>query len=221
MEWKAIRDITEPDKILCIIWQHSLSELWASIQPFRLCPMGLHLALVGAWVAVVVVTRVEALFPFSEADVPSNRSSKSFVFWQCEVGGAAIWWLASEFQLPVGDWPRRSNGAESRQCRVPPPHTHTHHLLLLPPCSSHPTAPTLRSSPVLIVTHCLLRLEMWLTTQAICWSTALTIEGFFLTRAVRLGYLGTGCGDYLSAMTVDLLALLCVLVVTSSAMEGK
>lgn len=53
----------------------------------------------GGSVAVVVVTRVEALFPFSEADVLSNRSRKSFVFWQCQVGGAAVWWLASEFQL--------------------------------------------------------------------------------------------------------------------------
>lgn len=38
---------------------------------------------------------------------------------------------------------------------------------------------------------------------------------------MRVGYLGTSCGDYPSAMTVDLLTLLCVLVITSSAMEGK
>ncbi len=130
---------------------------------------------VCAWVAVAVVTRVVALFPFSEADAASNRSRKSFVFWQCEVGGAAGWWLVSEFQLSVGDWPRRSNGAVSRRCRIPPLPITTSSS----PCSSHPSAPTLRSSPVLIVTHCLLRLEMWLTTQAICWSTALTTEGFF------------------------------------------
>ncbi|KAF3858335.1 hypothetical protein F7725_011536 [Dissostichus mawsoni] len=43
--------------------------------------------------------------------------------------------------------------------------------------------------------------------------------GILLTRTVRLGHLGKGCGDYPSAMTVDLFALLCVLVITSSAME--
>lgn len=157
-----------------------------SIHPGRLdrLPWGFQLGLMYTWDAVAATTRLVALFPFKEADTVSNRSRKSFVFWQCEVGGAAGCRLVREFQLPVGDWPRRCNGAVSRQCRPhrPPP------LIQPPPssppssppsCSSHSSAPTLRSSPALIVTHCLLRLEMWLTTQAICWSTALTTEGFF------------------------------------------
>lgn len=114
---------------------NSLTELCARIQPFRWCPMGLHLALMCAWDAVVGVTRVEALFPFSEADVPSNRSRKSFVFWQCQVGGPAVWWLASEFELPVGDWPGALMGL--RAGNVP----HPRHLLLLPPVLLAPHSP--------------------------------------------------------------------------------
>lgn len=100
-------------------------------------------------VAVDVVTRMEALFPFTEADVLSNRSRKSFVFWQCEVGGAAVWWLAREFHLPVGDWPRRSNGAESMQCRVP-----LNYHLLLPPTPTPRTLHPLRSAlPLCWLSH--------------------------------------------------------------------
>lgn len=58
-------------------------------------------------------------------------------------------------------------------------------------------------------------------TGSVYWSTALTTEGILLTRTVRPACLGTRCGDYPSAMSVDLLALLCVLVITCSAMEGN
>lgn len=119
-----------------------------------------------AWLVGAALSRLVALFPFTVADTASNRSRKSFVFWQCAVGGAPGYRLVSEFQLPVGDWPRPSNGAVSRQCRVSPTYT--------PSLPRTPLLATLRSFLALIVTHCLLRLEMWHTTEAICWSTALT-----------------------------------------------
>lgn len=122
-----------------------------------------------AWLVGAALSRLVALFPFTVADTASNRSRKSFVFWQCAVGGAPGYRLVSEFQLPVGDWPRPSNGAVSRQCRVSP--TYSTYTPSLP---RTPLLATLRSFLALIVTHCLLRLEMWHTTEAICWSTALT-----------------------------------------------
>lgn len=122
-----------------------------------------------AWLVGAALSRLVASFPFTVADTASNRSRKSFVFWQCAVGGAPGYRLVSEFQLPVGDWPRPSNGAVSKQCRVSP--TYSTYTPSLP---RTPLLATLRSFLALIVTHCLLRLEMWHTTEAICWSTALT-----------------------------------------------
>lgn len=199
-----------------------------SIHPGRLdrLPWGFQLGLMYTWDAVAATTRLVALFPFKEADTVSNRSRKSFVFWQCEVGGAAGCRLVREFQLPVGDWPRRCNGAVSRQCRPhrPPP-------LIQPPPSSPPLISPLLllsllspNTPLFPGADCH---TLFTTAWNVTHNTGYLLEyrsdnwGILLTRAVRVGYLGTSCGDYPSAMTVDLFALLCVLVITSSAMEGK
>lgn len=65
-----------------------------------------------------------ALFPFSVAEAVSNRSRKSFVFWQFVLGGAVACGLVGEFQLPIHDWPQRCNCSVSSRCRVPPPRLH-------------------------------------------------------------------------------------------------
>lgn len=156
------------------------------------------------------------------------------MFWQWEVGGAAGRWLAAEFQLPAADWLRRSNGGLWGEAM-----SGLLFLLFLPPtpCSSHPLSKPLSTHsaplPRRWLSHIVyygLRCDSQQHNQAICcWSIPLWQLRDSFGRAPWCSaswfYLGTGLvlwrRLYPSAMTVDLFALLGVLVITSSAMEGK
>ena len=137
--------------------------------------------------------------------------------------------LAGEFQPPVDDWPRRSNGGcESRQCWVSPP--------LITPPPPPPPAPRTPSvspphTPLLWLSHSVyygLKCDSQhrLSAGVPRWHT----EGsrFFDARRASWLIFFRGGGDTrcletmpFSAATVDLCALFCALVITSSAMEGK
>lgn len=179
-----------------IILSYRPTEHWRSSDFLPPHPRERRSALTRSPAAVLSLTRVVSQFPFSAADFASNRSGKSFVFWQCELGGAGSRRLVAELQLPGGDWPRCSNGGPWAADVGAPPHTPTSPTSF--PSTSTPPQPLHSALPfALIVTHCLLRLEMWLTTRAICWSTT---EGFspgvFFWRApCVLVILGNGCGD--------------------------
>lgn len=175
-----------------------------------------------------------ALFPFREAGGPSNRSGKSFVFDTARwVERRSADWLES-FSSALSDWSGRSNGAESRRCRVPPHlhHQHHHRLLLLlhhltplPTPFSHPRSPSpLRSSP------CADCHTLFTTAGDVTHGPGCLLEYrsdnrgiLFDARPCALAIRGPAAETCScpSAMAVDLFALLCALVAASSAMEGK
>lgn len=167
--------------------------------------------------AVVSATRPVALFPFSEADVAWNRSRKSFALWQCEVGGAALHWLAGEFssRTPIGPDTPLGGCYEHAMSGLPHPSSS--------PCPSHPSVPYTPFFPLCRLSHIVyygLKCDSQhgLSAGVPLWQ----LRGFFWRAPCVLVIWGqTGCGHYPLAMTVDLFALLCALVITSSAMEGK
>lgn len=148
----------------------------------------------GFTAAVATFSQLAALLPFHAADVVPNRSRKSFVFWQCEEGGAAGWPLVCEFQLPFFDWPRQSNGAESRQCRVSPKPPTT------PPS---PTPLCASASPYTPLFPCADCHTVFTTSWNVTHIRDCLLEsgsdkpGILQTRTLRLGYLGTRCGAFL------------------------